>query len=251
MGESPRHQLLWHLSQEGRVTNSSHPCGYPGSWRRLSQPGPACKGPEEYRTEALQEESKEETHRCEEPPGLAEGVPRQCLPLPGPFLSPRWGLPTLNSRMRDGVWSERVPSLPLYPATSTALALTEDPSKECFTLKFDLNVDIETEIVPALKKKSLGPVWMIVPVQETRRGSVHLRSNPVCRAWSQCTCEGVRVLACVLPLLSSDGEWKLRMSKPPVMEAQFPLVVRSVIGPTILDHHGGGPLPSGKVRVEG
>ncbi|EPY86047.1 hypothetical protein CB1_000331014, partial [Camelus ferus] len=33
---------------------------------------------------------------------------------------------------------------------------TDDPSKECFTLKFDLNVDIETEIVPAMKKKSLG-----------------------------------------------------------------------------------------------
>lgn len=32
---------------------------------------------------------------------------------------------------------------------------TDDPSKECFTLKFDLNVDIETEIVPAMKKKSL------------------------------------------------------------------------------------------------
>ncbi|KAI2514848.1 pleckstrin homology and RhoGEF domain containing G5, partial [Homo sapiens] len=39
---------------------------------------------------------------------------------------------------------------------------TDDPSKECFTLKFDLNVDIETEIVPAMKKKSLGSqacVW--------------------------------------------------------------------------------------------
>ncbi|XP_066126679.1 pleckstrin homology domain-containing family G member 5 isoform X3 [Saccopteryx bilineata] len=35
---------------------------------------------------------------------------------------------------------------------------TDDPSKECFTLKFDLNVDIETEIVPAMKKKSLGEV---------------------------------------------------------------------------------------------
>lgn len=33
---------------------------------------------------------------------------------------------------------------------------SQDPSKECFTLKFDLNVDIETEIVPAMKKKSLG-----------------------------------------------------------------------------------------------
>ncbi|XP_072552945.1 pleckstrin homology domain-containing family G member 5 isoform X2 [Salminus brasiliensis] len=40
---------------------------------------------------------------------------------------------------------------------------TDDPSKECFTLKFDLNVDIDTEIVPAVKKKTLrevlGPVF--------------------------------------------------------------------------------------------
>lgn len=33
---------------------------------------------------------------------------------------------------------------------------TQDPSKECFSLKFDLNVDINTEIVPAMKKKTLG-----------------------------------------------------------------------------------------------
>ncbi|CAL8251080.1 unnamed protein product [Arctogadus glacialis] len=40
---------------------------------------------------------------------------------------------------------------------------TDDPSKECFSLKFDLNVDIDTEIVPAVKKKTLrevlGPVF--------------------------------------------------------------------------------------------
>ncbi|MBN3307723.1 PKHG5 protein, partial [Amia calva] len=40
---------------------------------------------------------------------------------------------------------------------------TDDPSKECFTLKFDLNVDIDMEIVPAMKKKTLrevlGPVF--------------------------------------------------------------------------------------------
>ncbi|KAM9445307.1 pleckstrin homology domain-containing family G member 5 isoform 2-T3 [Clarias gariepinus] len=40
---------------------------------------------------------------------------------------------------------------------------TDDPTKECFTLKFDLNVDVDTEIVPALKKKTLrevlGPVF--------------------------------------------------------------------------------------------
>lgn len=31
----------------------------------------------------------------------------------------------------------------------------QDPTKECFTLKFDLNVDVDTEIVPAMKKKTL------------------------------------------------------------------------------------------------
>ncbi|CDQ74862.1 unnamed protein product [Oncorhynchus mykiss] len=40
---------------------------------------------------------------------------------------------------------------------------TDDPRKECFSLKFDLNVDIDTEIVPAVKKKTLrevlGPVF--------------------------------------------------------------------------------------------
>ncbi|XP_036317008.1 pleckstrin homology domain-containing family G member 5 isoform X6 [Pipistrellus kuhlii] len=43
---------------------------------------------------------------------------------------------------------------------------TDDPSKECFTLKFDLNVDIETEIVPAVKKKSLGEV--LLPIFERK-----------------------------------------------------------------------------------
>ncbi|NXM68546.1 PKHG5 protein, partial [Serilophus lunatus] len=43
---------------------------------------------------------------------------------------------------------------------------TDDPSKECFTLKFDLGVDIEAEIVPAVKKKSLGEV--LLPVFERK-----------------------------------------------------------------------------------
>ncbi|KAM6313079.1 LOW QUALITY PROTEIN: pleckstrin homology domain-containing family G member 5 [Podargus strigoides] len=37
---------------------------------------------------------------------------------------------------------------------------TDDPSKECFTLKFDLGVDMEAEIMPATKKKSLGEVLL-------------------------------------------------------------------------------------------
>uniref|UniRef100_A0A8C4GVE5 Pleckstrin homology domain containing, family G (with RhoGef domain) member 5b n=1 Tax=Dicentrarchus labrax TaxID=13489 RepID=A0A8C4GVE5_DICLA len=40
----------------------------------------------------------------------------------------------------------------------------QDPSKECFSLKFDLNVDINTEIVPAMKKKTLREV--LAPVFE-------------------------------------------------------------------------------------
>ncbi|NWZ58246.1 PKHG5 protein, partial [Haliaeetus albicilla] len=43
---------------------------------------------------------------------------------------------------------------------------TDDPSKECFTLKFDLSVSIEAEIVPAAKKKSLGEV--LLPVFERK-----------------------------------------------------------------------------------
>nr|XP_057907907.1 pleckstrin homology domain-containing family G member 5 isoform X2 [Doryrhamphus excisus] len=40
---------------------------------------------------------------------------------------------------------------------------TDDPSKECFSLKFDLSVDMKTEVVPAVKKRTLrevlGPVF--------------------------------------------------------------------------------------------
>ncbi|XP_056323991.1 pleckstrin homology domain-containing family G member 5 isoform X2 [Danio aesculapii] len=35
---------------------------------------------------------------------------------------------------------------------------TDDPSKECFTLKFDLNFEVSMEIVPAVKKKTLREV---------------------------------------------------------------------------------------------
>ncbi|XP_055559494.1 pleckstrin homology domain-containing family G member 5 isoform X1 [Falco cherrug] len=43
---------------------------------------------------------------------------------------------------------------------------TDDPSKECFTLKFDLGINVEAEIVPATKKKSLGEV--LLPVFERK-----------------------------------------------------------------------------------
>ncbi|XP_065141330.1 pleckstrin homology domain-containing family G member 5 isoform X3 [Paramisgurnus dabryanus] len=43
---------------------------------------------------------------------------------------------------------------------------TDDPRKECFTLKFDLNIDIDTEIVPAVKKKTLREV--LAPIFERK-----------------------------------------------------------------------------------
>eukprot|EP00061_Rhincodon_typus_P018760 g48068.t1 len=47
----------------------------------------------------------------------------------------------------------------------------EDPSKECFTLKFDLNVNIDTEIVPAMKKRTLGEA--LLPVFERHGIELH------------------------------------------------------------------------------
>uniref|UniRef100_A0A8C7PJR3 Pleckstrin homology domain containing, family G (with RhoGef domain) member 5b n=1 Tax=Oncorhynchus mykiss TaxID=8022 RepID=A0A8C7PJR3_ONCMY len=50
-----------------------------------------------------------------------------------------------------------------HPECPDRRQASKDPSKECFSLKFDLNVDIDTEIVPAVKKKTLrevlGPVF--------------------------------------------------------------------------------------------
>ncbi|NXS55476.1 PKHG5 protein, partial [Brachypteracias leptosomus] len=51
------------------------------------------------------------------------------------------------------------------PGRAAASSL-QDPSKECFTLKFDLGVSVEAEIVPAMKKKSLGEV--LLPVFERK-----------------------------------------------------------------------------------
>ncbi|KAG1960793.1 pleckstrin homology domain-containing family G member 5 isoform X2 [Pimephales promelas] len=52
---------------------------------------------------------------------------------------------------------------------------TDDPRKECFSLKFDLNIDIDTEIVPAVKKKTLqevlGPIFERKGIELSR---VHL-----------------------------------------------------------------------------
>lgn len=50
----------------------------------------------------------------------------------------------------------------IAPGCLFSLLVLQDPSKECFTLKFDLNVNIETEIVPAMKKRTLGYVGEVL-----------------------------------------------------------------------------------------
>ncbi|KAG5835490.1 hypothetical protein ANANG_G00244550 [Anguilla anguilla] len=58
---------------------------------------------------------------------------------------------------------------------------TDDPSKECFSLKFDLSVDIDTEIVPAMKKKTLrevlGPVFERKGIELSRVNLFLAQSN--------------------------------------------------------------------------
>ncbi|NXC44422.1 PKHG5 protein, partial [Penelope pileata] len=65
----------------------------------------------------------------------------------------------------DGRGDRRSSALRL-PKKKARRRHTDDPSKECFTLRFDLSVDMEAEIVPAMKKKSLGEV--LLPVLERR-----------------------------------------------------------------------------------
>ncbi|EHB16673.1 Pleckstrin-like protein domain-containing family G member 5 [Heterocephalus glaber] len=100
-----------------------------------------------------------------------------------PFLSPETSLakPGDEGKVEQGVKDAKSLSLPiLCRAAGAGAPVLErvdppsrrenldvlDPSKECFTLKFDLNVDIETEFVPAVKKKSLGEV--LLPVFERK-----------------------------------------------------------------------------------
>ncbi|NXL49538.1 PKHG5 protein, partial [Podilymbus podiceps] len=67
--------------------------------------------------------------------------------------------------LADGRGERRSSALKL-PKKKARRRHTDDPSKECFTLKFDLGVDTEAEIVPAVKKKSLGEV--LLPVFERK-----------------------------------------------------------------------------------
>ncbi|KAM4651696.1 pleckstrin homology domain-containing family G member 5 isoform 2-T2 [Discoglossus pictus] len=93
---------------------------------------------------------------------LARNVSTRSCP---PRTSPASDVDEDDEELMDGKGDKKSTGLKLSKK-KTRRRHTDDPSKECFTLKFDLNVDIETEIVPAMKKKSLGEV--LVPAFERK-----------------------------------------------------------------------------------
>ncbi|XP_075762662.1 pleckstrin homology domain-containing family G member 5 isoform X3 [Pelodiscus sinensis] len=93
---------------------------------------------------------------------LARNVSTRSCP---PRTSPASDVEEEDEGLADGKGDKRSPALKL-PKKKARRRHTDDPSKECFTLKFDLNVDVETEIVPAMKKRSLGEV--LLPVFERK-----------------------------------------------------------------------------------
>uniref|UniRef100_A0A670ZKU1 Pleckstrin homology and RhoGEF domain containing G5 n=1 Tax=Pseudonaja textilis TaxID=8673 RepID=A0A670ZKU1_PSETE len=96
------------------------------------------------------------------PPGsiLARNVSTRSCP---PRTSPASDVEEDGEPLIDGRGEKR--NLVRKPKKGTRRH-TDDPSREYFTLKFDLNVDVETEIAPAMKKKSLGEV--LFPVFERK-----------------------------------------------------------------------------------
>ncbi|XP_063173574.1 pleckstrin homology domain-containing family G member 5 [Candoia aspera] len=97
------------------------------------------------------------------PPGsiLARNISTRSCP---PRTSPASDLEEEDEQLIDGKGEKR--NLARKQLKKGTRRHTDDPSKEYFTLKFDLNVDIKTEIAPAMKKKSLGEV--LLPVFEQK-----------------------------------------------------------------------------------
>ncbi|XP_042333842.1 pleckstrin homology domain-containing family G member 5 isoform X4 [Sceloporus undulatus] len=93
---------------------------------------------------------------------LARNVSTRSCP---PRTSPASDMDEEEEGLIDGKGDRKSSALKL-PKKKARRRHTDDPSKECFTLKFDFNMDVETEIVPAMKKKSLGEV--LLPVFERK-----------------------------------------------------------------------------------
>ncbi|KAJ7306516.1 hypothetical protein JRQ81_009873, partial [Phrynocephalus forsythii] len=99
---------------------------------------------------------------------LARNVSTRSCP---PRTSPASDMEEEEERLIDGKGDKKGPALKL-PKKKARRRHTDVrrmfscPQFQCFTLKFDLNVDIASEIVPAMKKKSLGEV--LLPVFERK-----------------------------------------------------------------------------------
>ncbi|XP_038677426.1 pleckstrin homology domain-containing family G member 5-like isoform X1 [Scyliorhinus canicula] len=112
---------------------------------------------------------------------------------------------------------------------------TDDPSKECFTLKFDLNINIETEIVPAMKKRSLGEA--LLPVCE--RNGIELNQVEVFLDHSytplNLNFEAYRFGGHYLKVKAKpSNELKVEQTVKEIKSLSLPIMRSSVVNPTFI-----------------
>ncbi|XP_066190353.1 pleckstrin homology domain-containing family G member 5 isoform X1 [Sylvia atricapilla] len=180
-------RFSWSSSLDVSEELGAEPC--PGEETVLHCQNPDCTGERRAAKECHHEECRQLSHSgplslCELCDGRLHGAMhfdghiRFDLPPQGSILARNMSTrscPPRTSPASDVEEEEEGPAESRGERRSSALKLpkkkawrrhTDDPSKECFTLKFDLNIDIEAEIVPAVKKKSLGEV--LLPVFERK-----------------------------------------------------------------------------------
>ncbi|NXN04189.1 PKHG5 protein, partial [Sylvia borin] len=180
-------RFSWSSSLDVSEELGAEPC--PGEEIVLHCQNPDCTGDRRAAKECHHEECRQLSHSgplslCELCDGRLHGAMhfdghiRFDLPPQGSILARNMSTrscPPRTSPASDVEEEEEGPAESRGERRSSALKLpkkkawrrhTDDPSKECFTLKFDLNIDIEAEIVPAVKKKSLGEV--LLPVFERK-----------------------------------------------------------------------------------
>ncbi|XP_078414145.1 pleckstrin homology domain-containing family G member 5 isoform X2 [Cetorhinus maximus] len=112
---------------------------------------------------------------------------------------------------------------------------TDDPSKECFTLKFDLNINIETEIVPAMKKRTLGEA--LLPVFE--RNGIELNQVEVFldHSYTPLTLnfEAYRFGGHYLKVKAKPGsELKVEQTVKEIKSLSLPIMRPSTVNPTFI-----------------
>ncbi|XP_067873355.1 pleckstrin homology domain-containing family G member 5-like isoform X2 [Heterodontus francisci] len=112
---------------------------------------------------------------------------------------------------------------------------TDDPSKDCFTLKFDLNINIETEIVPAMKKRTLGEA--LLPVFE--RNGIELNEVEVFLDHSYTPLplnfEAYRFGGHYLKVKAKPGsELKVEQAVKEIKSSSLPIMRSSTVSPSFI-----------------